>query len=359
LTSFSHSNWYTKGRALHTHLYDSEAQSLDYLPISVESNTPAQNEALANGVSPNPFYGAPAVQGCIGGNYFCQTTVPNYYLDLPFPQYAGFYTLNAPYGASWYHAFQATFQKRLTHGLEGHVAYTWSKSIDDSSATSGGTSYLNHGDNGAIDPNRMYLEKSLSGFDIPQNLTFGYTYALPFGRGRDFGGSVNGIVDAVLGGWNTSGMWAFQSGFPLQLAQQNGTPIPTYGMRPTINGVLKKNRSFKGPADNYFAANWSTIITDSPSFTAPSSTVENVPRYEGSVRAPGINSASLGVFKSFNLSALREGTRFEFRVEAFNAFNHPQFPAPVSTVDGGQFGVVYAEQVNSPRQVQFGGKIYF
>jgi hypothetical protein len=65
------------------------------------------------------------------------------------------------------------------------------------------------------------------------------------------------------------------------------------------------------------------------------------------------------VFKSFNLSALREGTRFEFRVEAFNAFNHPQFPAPVSTVEGGQFGVVYAEQVNSPRQVQFGGKIYF
>ena len=346
----------TKG----THLYDSMAEAITNLPDSIAlANTPAQNEALNNGTSPNPFLGAPTAQGCMDGNFFCQATLPNFYLAIPFPQYGYISSLNAPYGASWYHAFQATFQKRITHGLEGHVAYTWSKSIDDSSEIDGSADF-GHGDNnGPVDPNNQHLEKSLSGFDIPQNLTFAYTYALPFGRGRDFGGSVNPFVDAVLGGWNTSGMWNFESGFPTALTQQNGTPIPTFGLRPSLTGVLKKNRSFKKPGDNYFAANASTIAVASPSFTAPSSTVENSPRYDGSVRAPGINTASLGVFKSFNLSALREGVRFEFRVEAFNALNHPQFPAPVSTVDGGSFGTVYAYQVNSPRQVQFGGKIYF
>jgi hypothetical protein len=346
----------TKG----THLYDTLAGALDHLPASVEANTPAQNEALANGVSANPFYGAPAVQGCTGGNFFCQSTVPNYYLDLPFPQYIGFGTNNTPFGASWYHALQATFEKRLTHGLEGHVSYTWSKSIDDSSQSNSGTGYLNGGDyNGPVDPNNMHLEKSVSGFNVPQNLSFAYTYALPFGHGRDFGGSVNRFVDMVLGGWNTSGIWEFQDGFPLALTQQTGEPIPTYVLRPTMTGVLKKSGSFKKPGDNYFPANWSTFIGPSPSFAVPSKTLVNAPRYEDSVRAPGINTASLGVFKSFDLGDLREGARFEFRVEAFNAFNHPQFPAPVSTVDGGSFGVVYAEQVNSPRQVQFGGKIYF
>ena len=344
----------TKG----THLYTQQYPYLDSLPVSVEANTPAQNEALANGVSANPFYGAPTAQGCSGGNFFCQSTVPNWYLDVPFPQYIGSGISNTTFTHSWYHSLQVTYEKRLTHGLEGHVSYTWSKSIDDGSSNSGNTAYLDPpGDEqGPIDPNRIYLEKSLSGFDIPQNLTFAYTYALPFGRGRDFGSSVNHFVDAVLGGWNTSGMWAFQSGFPLAFAQQTGTPIPTYWHRPTITGILRKSSSFKKPGDNYFPANWSTIIGPSPSFVAP---LNEAPRYEGSVRSPGINNASLGVFKSFDLSALREGARFEFRVEAFNAFNHPQFPAPVPTVDGGSFGVVYAEQVNSPRQVQFGGKIYF
>jgi hypothetical protein len=165
-------------------------------------------------------------------------------------------------------------------------------------------------------------------------------------------------MDAVLGGWNTSGMFAFQSGFPLSISQQNGTPIPTYyAIRPTINGVLKKSSSFKKPGDNYFAN--PSVVSSTPDYTAPSKTVGNVPRFSSSVRAPGINTASIGISKSFDLESLRQGARFELRIESFNAFNHPQFYAPNSTEDSGQFGVVNVGQQNSPRQVQFGGKIYF
>jgi hypothetical protein len=208
-----------------------------------------------------------------------------------------------------------------------------------------------------VDPNNLKLEKAISGFDVPQSLTFAYTYALPFGHGRQFGSTSNHIVDAILGGWNTTGMWAFQSGFPIALGQQNGSSVPTYSLRPTITGVLKKSGSFKKPGDSYFAN--PSIVTSTPNYTVPSSTVDNVPRFSSSVRSEGIATASIGVFKSFDLSNLREGARFEFRTESFNAFNHPQFQAPNATVDSGQFGVVIPGQQNSPRNVQLGGKIYF
>jgi hypothetical protein len=344
----------TKG----THLYDAAATDLNHLPASVESMTPAEVANLATDYVPYPFYNASVPQGCKGWNITCYSTMPLYFTMLPYPQYDQLSTMTTPFGYSIYHALQAQLQKRLTFGLQMQASYTWSKSIDDSSVTSGGTAYLVGGSNPVpVDPNNLKMEKSISGFDVPQSLTFAYTYALPYGHGRQFGSTSNHLMDAVLGGWNTSGMFAFESGFPLAISQQNGTPIPTYGLRPTITGVLKKNASFKKPGDNYFAN--PSVVSSTPNYTAPSSTVSNVRRYTSSVRAPGINTASIGIFKSFDLEGLREGAKFELRIESFNAFNHPQFNAPNGGEDTGQFGVVNVGQANSPRQVQFGGKIYF
>lgn len=345
----------TKG----THLYDAAAGNLDHLPASVDSMSPTQIAALANTYVPYPFYGAPVPQGCKSYNITCYSYEPEYQNMLPYPQFEALSTNNAPYGNSIYHALQAQFEKRLTHGLQVQASYTWAKTIDDSSVVDGNTAYLSGGMNpGPVDPNNLKLERSISGFDVPQSLTLGYVYALPFGRGRQFGATTNRVVDAIIGGWNTSGMYVLQSGFPLSISQQNGTSIPTYpGLRPTINGVLKKSGAFKKPGDSYFAN--PSVVTSTPNYTVPTKTVGNVPRYSSSVRAPGIDTASIGIFKSFDLEGLREGAKFEFRIEAFNAFNHPQFLAPNATEDSGQFGVVNVGQQNSPRNVQIGGKIYF
>ena len=342
-----------------THLYDAAAGSLDHLPISADSLSPAALGTIANTYVPNPYYNAVTPpQGCAGYNLVCQPTVSEVQLMLPYPQYNGVSTTNTPVGYSIYHALQAQLQKRLTFGLTGQLSYTWAKSIDNSSVPSGGAAYLAGGSNpAAADPNNLRLEKSISGFDVPQNLTFAYAYALPYGRGKRFGEHANYLLDAVLGGWNTTGVWAFQSGFPINLYQNNGSPIPTYGtIRPTLTGVLKKNpawNSKNGQAglNEYFAN--PTVVTATPSYT-----LGNAPRFTSSVRAPGINTATLGVFKDFSLSRLTEAARFELRVEAFNAFNHPQFTAPATGVDGGNFGQVTG-QANLPRTVQLGGKIYF
>jgi len=77
-----------------------------------------------------------------------------------------------------------------------------------------------------------------------------------------------------------------------------------------------------------------------------------------SARVPGNNNASLSVFKEFLVNSLREGTRFEFRFETFNAFNHPVFCGPNLGVASWQFGLV-TNQCNSSRETQAGLKLYF
>jgi hypothetical protein len=64
------------------------------------------------------------------------------------------------------------------------------------------------------------------------------------------------------------------------------------------------------------------------------------------------------VFKEISLNKMREGSKLEFRVESYNALNHPQFGNIASTFNAGGFGNVQS-QVNSPREVQMALKIYF
>ena len=72
---------------------------------------------------------------------------------------------------------------------------------------------------------------------------------------------------------------------------------------------------------------------------------------EPNVRVPGTKNATLSVFKEFSLNKMREGSKLQFRAEAFNALNHPQFGNIKTTWNTGNFGDVQS-QVNVPRQVQ-------
>jgi len=66
----------------------------------------------------------------------------------------------------------------------------------------------------------------------------------------------------------------------------------------------------------------------------------------------------MSLFKEFPLSGIREGMRLEFRAESFNTFNHPQFQGPNANVGASDFGFT-SSTVNSPREMQFGLKLYF
>jgi hypothetical protein len=187
---------------------------------------------------------------------------------------------------------------------------------------------------------------------MPQVLGITYVYDLPFGRNGAFGKNWNPFVDAVLGGWKTNGIWRFSSGQPIPLVLEGGgLPLPTYGwQRPNLTGTLKRNTGSDW-RDRYFA-NPEVVTVPEPYVLG------NAPRNLSCVRSPGVNTANLSVLKDFHMNKFREGMYLQFRVEFFNAFNHPQFGAPDTTLEGGNFGVITYQQ-NDPREVQLALKLYW
>ena len=269
---------------------------------------------------------------------------------LPFPQFTSFSTLNAPWANSIYHAFQLRIEKRMSHGLELLANYTFSKSIDDASVAHGGTVWLG-GSTSLQDPNKYYLERSVSQYDIPQVFNISYVYQLPIGKGKALGANWNGVLDSILGGWQTNGIWRFSQGFPIGLGLSGGTSLPTYGgQRPSLTGTLLKNDGANW-MDQYFA-NPDVVVT--PDKYA----IGTAPRVISSVRTPGIKSANLSLFKNFGLGVIREGMALQFRAEFYNAFNTPIFCGPATTLNGGSFGQVQST-CGPAREVQMALKFIF
>jgi hypothetical protein len=137
---------------------------------------------------------------------------------------------------------------------------------------------------------------------------------------------------------------------PLALGLSTSQALPTYGgQRANLLGPLTRNDGSNW-LNQYFANPQNAV-------TPPPFTVGNAPREIATVRAPGTATSALSLFKQFPVH-LREGSLLEFRAEAFNALNHPQFGTPNLTVGSSAFGKV-TSQSNSPRQVQLGLKLYF
>jgi hypothetical protein len=250
---------------------------------------------------------------------------------------------------SSYNGLQLLAEKRYSNGLQFLVTYTWSKSIDDSSNADDNVTWLGSFTS-LQDPNKPGLERSLSTFDIPHVVQFSYTYDLPFGRHRALLGNMPRWADAIIGGWKTNGIWRIADGRPLAFTLADGNAIPTYGaVRPNINGTPKRNHGSDW-VDNYFA--------DSSVFSRPADfTLGNAPRTLGSIRSPWSFTTDLSIAKQFTL---KEEMNLEFRLEARNAFNHPVFGTPDTSVDDiGNFGVIFGTAGNGPREMQLAIKFNF
>jgi hypothetical protein len=325
-----------------TKLYYGGANEFNHLGPEVESYSADQIAAL-NTFVPNPFYGI-ITSGSLSG-----PEIQAYRLKLPYPQFTSFSIDELPAASSIYHSFQLKAEKRFARGLQFLLTYTLSKSIDDSSVQ--GLTNFYGGSSSLQDPNNRSLERSLSQFDSTHVLGINYTYELPVGRGKAFGTNWNAWLNGIIGGWKTNGIWQFVSGNPLGLGLADGQSLPTYGgQRPSLTGALERNT---GPdfVDHYFA-NPEVVVKPAPY------ALGTAPRTLSSVRAPGINIANLSLFKEFPMSKIREGMRLEYRLEAFNAFNHPHFGVPDTNLNGGSFGQIFY-LATSPREFQMGLKFYW
>lgn len=331
-----------------THLYFSGANYINHLGPQIESYTPDQINNLTNYVD-NPF--ASVITD--PNSPLSSPQIQELYLELPYPQFPNGVATDAwPIASSIYHSMQVVAEKRYSNGLQFLASWVWSKSIDDSSVPDDNTTWLGSFTS-LQDPNKPWLERSLSTFDIPNVFQFSYTWELPIGRGRALLSNMPRALDAIVGGWKTTGVWRVAGGRPLAFSTYDGTPLPTYGaQRPNMVAKPKRTGGKDSVWINQYIANPDALQLP------PVYTLGDAPRATGAIRTPTAFNSNMAIDKDFSLAGIREGMRLELRLEAENALNHPVFGTPNTSVDDPNFGVI-SYTSNTPRQVQLGAKIVF
>jgi outer membrane receptor protein involved in Fe transport len=299
--------------------------------------------SVLNSAVPNPFYGQIRDPRATNLN---RPTVQLFRLLRPMPHFDGASvgTSEPPAADSYYHGLQIKWEKRYSRGLTMLTHYTWSKMIDNASHGSGNLTWLGGGTSLQY-PLNLRLERSLSAHDVAHRVVVTGAWELPVGRGRKLGGGWSRWMDALLGGWQISGMALLQSGMPLQVTQSggniwNGTQRPNLIGDPSTSGsvVSRLNRWFNEKA-----------------FSQPPIDVPGTAPRTLNYRGPAIKTLDAALNKSFRV---REGQRFEFRIEAQNATNTPVFSDPNTSFGSTAFGQITGTKVG-PRNVQLGMKYYF
>jgi hypothetical protein len=299
----------------------------------------AQGDALLAKVA-NPFYGHITASGCgLAG-----ATVPAFRLLMPYPEFCSVHNDNPPGSFSTYNAAEITFRHRWAQGLQLGVSYTISKYIDNSAGV-GEWANVGYGP-----PIRNWYdlsaEKSLDANDIPQSLVVNYVYQLPVGHGKHFATNLHGIGDAVLGGWQVSGITTAKEGFPLQIITSNVTMGGfNMGVHPDIVG----DPHLSNPTINEWF-NTSAFVSPQPFKFG------DAPRYMPNLRAPGIRNWDLGIEKWWHW---QERLRVQFRGEFYDAFNNVNLFAPNQFLGGPGSGFGTITSAMRPRDIQFALKIYW
>lgn len=255
-------------------------------------------------------------------------------------------------GGSKYNSMQASVRQRLDAGMEFLASYTLGKVTTNNRGFYGvfggsGPQGVVSATEGAYWQNTYDPEAEWGPafHDVRHNLVFSATYELPFGRGRTFGGDWSAPMNALLGGWRIGGIFQTRSGLPVTVIDGRNRSLQGErgAERPNCVGDWK-------PADQSI-----TRWLDLGGFEAvPLGTFGNCP--VGVARAPGYTNIDLMLAKRVDLGSARYG---EFRLEAFNALNHPNFGAPGRDISvPATFGVI-TNTVSAPRVLELVFKLYF
>jgi hypothetical protein len=223
-------------------------------------------------------------------------------------------------GKSNYNALQATLRKQFSSGVQFDLNYTYSKSIDITS-TAARVGY-NQGLNGsqlvnAFSPNQ---NRAVSDFDTTHQINANWIAELPFGKGRAFGRNAGGAMDAIIGGWQLSGLARWTSGFPFSVGSGqawatdwNYSGLATMISRPVTGVFHQPNSTVSVFADPVAARNGFDYTYPGQSGT------RNV------LRGPGFASWDMSINKRWKMP--REGHSLQFRWEVFNVPNLKRFNA--------------------------------
>jgi Carboxypeptidase regulatory-like domain/TonB dependent receptor-like, beta-barrel len=286
---------------------------------------------------------------------------------------------------SIYNSLQLSFTRRMSRGLSLNANYTWGHAIDAGSDWHSGATSNNGGaagDGYQLDVSQPGLDRGNSTFDVRHRIVVNYIWELPMYK------SQNGFVGHVLGGWQTSGLWSFQTGThwtayisasrslscsttgdsansatgALACVAGGGTIINTGGDY-NLDGV--NNDRPNAPLGNSLPTTketWANGLTVPAGFFATPCLACDGNLGRNTFAGPGIFEADLSLFKNTKIT---ERVNLLFRADFFNAFNHANFTPPSSASGGngankitssifGEAGGIFA-----PREIQFSMKLSF
>ena len=322
------------------HLQPSSTSTGAYDINQVPDSALSLGSQLGNSVA-NPYYGN-------GGTGVIRSkTVTNAQLLRPYSAFGNIGILTNPSHAR-YNSMIAKVQKRMSAGLTFLSAFTWSRNMDNEFASG---NFFSGSSTAPQDAYNLAAEYSLAVTDTPLRWSNSLTYGLPIGKGKTFLANTNKLVDLAVGGWQVNFTTIYQTGFPLSIYESNNqnSVLGTGVQRPNATGVSPvQPGSVEARLNGYINP---AAFSDAPSYTY-GNLARTIP-----YRGPGTKNWDASLFKNF---AVTERFNAEFRAEALNLFNTPQFPNPNTKFQSGSstFGTI-TTQVNFSRLIQLGVRFSF
>jgi hypothetical protein len=282
---------------------------------------------------------------------------------------------------AFYNGMNLSVDKRMSHGLQFQVSYTWSKAIDDDSSTIAGDTFSN-----SLNSLYWFAPKSLRGradFDVTQSGSVNVLWSAPTPKS-------NALLKAVVGNWQLGTILKLNSGVPTTVIF-NGDPAgvgnagaDTFGIPNKIAGCDPVNHNFIGGTSpsyiNVKCYALPTVATSSPlatqcntfagAATPPpagqtycSNLLGNAGR--NTLNGPKLVNVDFSATRNIPIHRISESFNVQFRAEIFNIFNHSNFAPPEPLFGAGVFGENGAVATNGyldtmatqPRDVQFALKI--
>ena len=289
------------------------SRNLNVLPgrhLSTLNQRNESNIALLGASFPNPF------AGLLPGTGLNTANISRSNLLKPYPHFRNVTLSQTNQNYAWYHALETRLERRLSGGISYMLGYSWSKFME-------ARQFLN-----ASDPVPYEVVATA---DRTHNFKLTGIWQVPFGRVH------------WLGGWQVSGVWQLQSGFPLNF----GNVFTTSGFDP------KKLPLSGGTVEKWFNTN---AGFERNSSRAPEGThMRTFPFRFSNLRSAPVDFWDISVIKD---TFITEGHRLRFQAQFLNAFNHASFGPVVTNPTSGSFGLVQRD-VTWPRRIMLGVKYIF
>jgi hypothetical protein len=355
-------------------------------------NTCFPTKTSAGWLFPDPEFNTASFSSCPAVTSPAPTgIVPNTIVN---PFVPGLLLSTAFFSESSYNSLQVNYAKKLSHGLQAEVSFTWQKSFDNSSGSFAGDNYSSNPTaatpwwDGAI-------TRGLSDFNVTRNLSINWLYQIPTPK------SFAGPAGFIARGWSVGGLLSLSDGVPMwpmgglgldPLGQANSEPMDVMSLAPGCtpgNAVQPGNLQYLKPSCFIYPvapnqAFWNANCNQNPNLGTDPNTnaprtiaslgynpltctnlLGNLPR--NAIIGPGLFDVDLSIIKDTHISKFGENFNIQFRAEFFNILNRTNFQGPTDNLDGldptlldqPSFGQIDQDTQVPMREIQFALKIVF